>query len=145
VAEGKPAQGVALITTVVVDTDVASYIFKGDTRSALYNPHITSKLALISFMTLAELRQWSLFRNWGETRRQRLESFLRDYVVIHSDDHLCAKWAEVTRSSIRSGHPIDTADAWIAATALLHGVPLVTHNRSHYLGVEGLQLISEST
>jgi tRNA(fMet)-specific endonuclease VapC len=133
-----------LITTIVVDTDVLSYIFKGDTRSSLYHLHVTGKLALISFMTLAELRQWSRFRNWGHARQQRLEDFLRDYVVVHSDDHLCTKWAEVTRSSIRSGHPIDSADAWIAATALLHGVPLVTHNRGHYLGVTGLTLISEA-
>ena len=31
---------------------------------------------------------------------------------------------------------------WIAATALLHEVPLITHNRTDYLGVAGLNLIS---
>jgi tRNA(fMet)-specific endonuclease VapC len=133
-----------LITGIVVDTDVASYLFKGDTRGALYRPHMTNKLLLISFMTLAELRQWSLLKNWGERRQRELEIFLEDYAVIHSDDKLCTKWAEVTRSAIRSGRPIDTADAWVAATALQHGIPLVTHNRNHYLGVDGLTVISEA-
>lgn len=133
-----------MISAIAVDTDVLSYIFKGDTRSALYLPHLSGKLALISFMTLAELRQWSLLRNWGDARRRRLERFLQDYLVIHSDDQLCSKWAEATRSAIRNGRPIDTADAWVAATALLHGVPLVTHNRSHYLGIDGLTLISQA-
>jgi len=35
---------------------------------------------------------------------------------------------------------IETADAWIAATALLYDVPLLTHNKADYLGVPGLQL-----
>jgi hypothetical protein len=64
-----------LISASVVDTDVISYIFKGDTRNASYYPHLSGKLALISFMTLAELRQWALLRNWGDARRQQLETF----------------------------------------------------------------------
>jgi len=133
-----------LISGIVIDTDVVSYLFKGDTRGSLYRPHVAGKLWLISFMTLAELRQWSLLKNWGERRRQELETFLEDYAVIHSDDKLCTKWAEVTRSAIRNGYPIDTADAWMAATSLLHGIPLVTHNRNHYVGVDGLSVISEA-
>ena len=133
-----------MISAIVVDTDVTSYIFKGDTRSALYYPHLSGKLALISFMTLAELRQWSLLRNWNDARRERLENFLQDYIVIHSNHQLCSKWAEATRSAIHNGRPIDSADAWVAATALLHGAPLVTHNRRHYTGIDGLTLISEA-
>jgi len=41
-----------------------------------------------------------------------------------------------------AGRRIECADAWIAATALLYGAPLLTHNRSHSLGVPGLSLIS---
>jgi len=44
----------------------------------------------------------------------------------------------------RSGRPIATADAWNAATALLLGLPLVTHNRSHFAHVAGLTIISEA-
>ena len=36
------------------------------------------------------------------------------------------------------------ADAWIAATALHLDVPLVTHNKNDFLGVDGLTLITES-
>jgi predicted nucleic acid-binding protein len=40
-----------------------------------------------------------------------------------------------------AGRRIETADAWIAATALLYDAPLVTHNGSDFLGVPGLRLI----
>lgn len=35
-------------------------------------------------------------------------------------------------------------DAWIAATALLLDVPLITHNGAHFTGIDGLTIISES-
>ena len=55
---------------------------------------------------------------------------------------LCTKWAEVTVEAQAAGRRIDCADAWIAATAVLTGSPLITHNRNDYLGVPGLTLIS---
>jgi predicted nucleic acid-binding protein len=42
---------------VVVDTDVISFLYKGDTRGALYKPHLDGQFMFISFMTLAELRR----------------------------------------------------------------------------------------
>ena len=92
-----------MISAIVIDTDVISYIFKGDTRSASYYPHLSDKLALISFMTLAELRQWALLKNWGDPRRQQLEAFLHDYIVIHSNHQLCSKWAEPLEAPSATG------------------------------------------
>ena len=46
--------------TVVVDTDVVSFLFRNDTRAARYRPYLTGRVLTISFMTLAELDQWVL-------------------------------------------------------------------------------------
>lgn len=127
-----------------MDTDVVSYAFKGDTRAALYETHLVGKLTVVSFMTVAELDRWELQHRWGEAKRTRLQTFLQKYLISFGDRALCGKWAEAVVSAHRNGLPIGAADAWIAATALLHGIPLVTHNRAHYLGVEGLTLISEA-
>ncbi|HVG19413.1 MAG TPA: type II toxin-antitoxin system VapC family toxin [Blastocatellia bacterium] len=129
---------------VVVDTDVVSFIFKNDSRGIFYEPHLTRKELVISFMTLAELKFWALQRNWGSAKRQRMVEYLQRFTVFHSDDELCLKWAEVIAIARRNGKPIATADAWIAATALLHKIPLITHNRKHYAGVVGLKIISEA-
>ncbi|PYS88306.1 MAG: hypothetical protein DMF64_20705 [Acidobacteria bacterium] len=80
---------------------------------------------------------------WGVRRRQHLESRLQRYVE-HSSDALCLHWAEAIDSARRNGRPITPADAWIAATVLHLGVPLVTHNKNDFLGVDGLTIISES-
>jgi tRNA(fMet)-specific endonuclease VapC len=134
-----------LIQSVVVDTDVVSFTFKEDSRAKLYSAHLDGRLTIISFMTVAELDRWALEHNWGEGRRRKLEEFLQNFVSAFCDRALCHKWAEAIYSARRNGRPIETSDAWIAATALLHGIPLVTHNRSNYVGVDGLTIISEST
>jgi hypothetical protein len=51
---------------LLIDTDVISFLFKRDTRAELYRPHLQNTLPLVSFMTIAELEQWALIRNWGE-------------------------------------------------------------------------------
>lgn len=43
----------------------------------------------------------------------------------------------------KNGKVIACADAWIAATALANGIPLVSHNGKHYSGVGGLSIICE--
>jgi tRNA(fMet)-specific endonuclease VapC len=126
----------------VVDTDVVSMLFKGDTRVLAYRPHMTGRLLGISFMTLAELDRWSLERAWGQRRKLDLAQHLTRYVVLPVNRELCGKWAEVSFAAKRKGRPIQTGDAWIAASALYYDVPLITHNRGDYSAVDGLVLRS---
>lgn len=109
--------------SVVVDTDVLSFTFKKDSRAELYRPHVDDKLVVVSFMTLAELDRWALSHNWGARRRRSLEVFLQDFLVSYCDRSLCLKWAEATDRARRNGRPIETADAWVAATRCFTAFP----------------------
>ena len=131
--------------SVVVDTDVLSYLFKQDSRAESYKLHLEGKLGVICFMTIAELHFWANLRNWGAQRRAQLTAFLEPYAVINSDRELAFTWATIRSEVMRAGHHIDTADCWIAATALLQGIPLLTHNQNHFVHVSGLTIISEQT
>ena len=55
----------------------------------------------------------------------------------------CDRWAKAMNDARFRGRPVAAADAWVAATALLLDVPLVTHNGIHYAGIDGLRVISE--
>ena len=130
------------MNSVVVDTDVASFLFKNHPIAALYDADLIGHTLVISFMTLAELDRWAIQSKWGAARRNWLRLYLDPFVVLPYSRALCTRWAEVTVDARASGHRIECADAWIAATALLYGLPLVTHNRNDYLGVPALSLIS---
>ena len=129
---------------IVIDTDIVSYIFKKDTRSKLYEPHLLQTPKFISFMTFAELRRWKFQSNWGKVKSENFEELLLDFGVIYADEEICNIWAKITNDSFNKGKPIATADAWVASVAIMFDIPLVTHNRKHFENVENLKIISES-
>lgn len=122
---------------LLIDTDVISYAYKKDSRSVLYEPHLKGNSFVISFMTLAELNHWTLGNNWGEKRKSEFSEFLKNYLVIYPDEKACEIWAQITINARKKGTPIETADAWIAAVALMFDIPLVTHNRKHFENIRG--------
>src|SRR5262245_49148612 len=138
----QPTEGQGALEPVVVDTDVISYLFKGDTRADRYEPLLIGHAVVLSFMSIAELDAWVAQRNWGQRARQRLERYLTRFAVHFPDRDLCRVWAGVMTVGRRAGRPIGAADAWIAATALYLGASLVTHNPSDYAGVPGLNLLT---
>jgi tRNA(fMet)-specific endonuclease VapC len=131
------------VSNVVVDTNVASYILKGDTRAALYRDHLQGAVSL-SFMTVAEMYRWADTARWGIRKRTELQTFLQGYVIIWSDEGTCRLWARIRADCARQGRPISVQDAWIAACALHVNVPLITHNRKDFEVVPDLQIISEN-
>ena len=132
------------ITTarLVVDTDVASFIFKWHPEFApRYVAIVRGSELVVSFMTLAEMRQGALDANWGPRKCDALETYLADFSVLHSDSLLCSTWAAVRHESSRKGQ-MGSADAWIAATALVLSAPLVTNNPRDYGHLDKLQILS---
>ncbi len=130
------------VTPVVVDTNVVSFLFKNDSRAQLYLPLLKSRKLLVSFMTEAELEQWILLAKWGAGRVQRFHEFMTGVASVPSSRDLILRWAEVMVAARTNGRRIETADAWIAATALLYGAALVTHNPTDYMGVPNLRVLS---
>ena len=127
---------------LVVDTDVASFIFKWHPEFApRYVDMVRGSELIVSFMTLAEMRQGALDASWGPRKCAVLEAYLADFSVLHSDSLLCSAWAAVRNESTQKGRPISSADAWIAATAPVLSAPLVTNNPKDYRHLN-LQLVS---
>lgn len=130
------------MNAAIVDTDVVSMVFKGDSRALHYHIHLTEGLLGISFMTLAELERWPLERKWGAVKQTQLAQHLTRYTVLPVSRDLCKKWAQVTFEARSKGQPLQTADAWIAASALYYQVPLITNNAADYSMVDGLRILT---
>lgn len=128
------------MSVVLVDTDVASFLLKGDSRVSAYAPFLQGQQLALSFMTVAELYQWAAIRKWGAQRRQRLDQTLTTYLVVPVDIDMCRIWGALRAEQQSAGHTISPQDAWIAATALRHNVPLITHNASDYQFIPALDV-----
>lgn len=130
---------------VIVDTDVVSFGFRGDSRFADYERHLDGKIALISFMTFAELLRGSLHSNWGERRRSSLISYVKQhYAVAYVTQDTCFHWAALHDQASKKGRVLATPDGWIAATAASLGVPLVTNNARDFGYLDGIAVITEA-
>ena len=130
-------------TRLVLDTDVASFILKWHSRFApAYLNLIRGRTLAISFTTVAEMRFGAINARWGQRRMDLLEAYVSEFTVLHSDDRMCFLWARVRQERARQGRRIDVADAWVAATALSLGAPLVTNNIKDFEGIANLQLLS---
>src|SRR5689334_7011096 len=130
-------------TRLVVDTDVASFIFKWHPEFApRYVNIVRGSELIVSFMTVAEMRQGALDAKWGQRKCALLEAYLADFSALHSDSLLCSMWAAVRSESMQKGRPISSADAWIAATALVLSAPLVTNNPTDYRHLDKVRIVS---
>lgn len=133
---------------LVVDSDVASYLFKNSPRAKPFRPLLEGKQPALSFVSVAELYKWTLKRNWRPKKVQQLEVALRRYVVIPYDRDLAWCWARVAATCEDAGRSMAPSDTWIAATAVRHRVPLLTNNLKHFEAAEslcGLQLLRVSS
>lgn len=133
------------MNAVLLDTNIISFIFKKDDRAKSYEPHLKGKILTTSFMTVAELYQWAVVRNWGEQRKQRMETELKKYIVFPYDIDACRKWGEIRATCVKIGQPISVQDAWIAAIARQHNIPLATHNPGDFKNVADLEIITTAS
>lgn len=128
---------------ILLDTNIVSFLFKGDRRALGYEPHLKDQQLAISFMTVAELYQWAAVRKWGERRRDQLAQALKaNYTVLSFDIRLCQIWGELRARQQSMGKPISPQDAWVAATALHYSLPLVTHNPKDFADIFNLKIIT---
>lgn len=134
----------AVLEEVLLDTDALSFAFNEDpVRMPRYAALTRGKIAKISFVTAAEMRYGAVLRGWGPRRRAKLEAFLSRYQTVESTPAIGELWGIVRAESVKKGRAIERQDAWIAATALALGIPLVTHNVKHYSHLTSLQIITE--
>ena len=129
---------------ILLDTNIVSFFFKTDSRSALYAPWLRGQTLAITFVTAGELYRWPLERGWGMQKREALDRLTRSFAILPYDDALSRSWASLMADGKRRGCVPTFADSWIAATAIRHGLVLVTHNPSDFFGIEQLTIWSRA-
>lgn len=114
-----------------------------DTRNAIYAKRVAGKLIALSFVTVGELIFGARKRSWGTAKIADLERRLRGAVIVPYDRLLCDTYGRLKAETRAAGITVGDNDMWIAASAVRHNVPLITHNRRHFERIPALVLISE--
>ncbi|SRR5579872_579429 len=98
----------------------------------------------LSVISLAELR-YGIERMPVGSRRARLEHWLRDELplrfegrILSVDERVAEAWGRTVSRSEGLGRPIGIMDAFLAATAEIHRLTLVTRNTSDFVLLKGI-------
>lgn len=95
--------------------------------------------SLLSVVTLAELQAGVLAASDAFTKARRLSTLeaAADIEILPIDEQVALHWAGLRAHLAEAGRRVNVNDLWIAATALAHGLPVVTQD-SDFDPVEGL-------
>jgi len=88
---------------------------------------------IVSALTVHEVHRINLEREGREVATLRSETIHRDFNVVDVDYETAVRSAE-----LRGRHRIPMADSVIAATAQIHGCPLVSDD-PHFQGIKNLR------
>jgi tRNA(fMet)-specific endonuclease VapC len=133
---------------VIVDTGVfgARLTPRGRALASAYRPVLEGRPAIISFITVAELRYGAKLAGWGPGRLARLDSELARVDTVWPGPNLTETYATVRTWCVKTGHGLGgkdhEADRWVAASAIWLDVPLVAHD-AIFANVQDLTLLTK--
>ena len=120
---------------MVIDTDVLIWYMKGNQNA--YNTIENLKHFSISVVTYIELVQGMRDKNELNNLRRALHAW--GSKILYISEEISVKAMFFVEQHFLS-HSIQLADALIGATAISHGLPIVTGNDKHYKIMKGLQV-----
>lgn len=134
------------MTTLLLDTNVVSEAVRPRPEPAVLDRLAAADgEAAIAAVTWHELR-YGVERLPAGRRRAALDEFVRGIVgryPVLAYDERAARWHAVERARLeRGGESRSFVDGQIAATAVTHGLTLVTRNLPDFHGYEGLRVQS---
>ena len=120
---------------MIIDTDVLIWYMRGNERAY----HFIEKLSSfnISVVTYMELVQGMRNKNELNSLRKALNAW--NAKVLYISEEISAKAMFLVEHHYPS-HAVRLADAFIGATAIHYGFPLVTANDKHYKIIKGLKV-----
>jgi predicted nucleic acid-binding protein len=120
---------------VVIDTDVLIWYMKGNEKA--YKIIENSEHFNISVVTYMELVQG--MRNKNELNNLRSALHAWNTEVLYISEEISVKAMFYVEQHYLS-HSIQLADALIGATAISHGLPILTGNDKHYKILKDIQI-----
>ena len=120
---------------MVIDTDVLIWYMKGNEKA--YKIIENSEHFNISVVTYMELVQG--MRNKNELNNLRSALHAWNTEVLYISEEISVKAMFYVEQHYLS-HSIQLADALIGATAISHGLPILTGNDKHYKILKDIQI-----
>ena len=123
----------------LLDTDICSAYLRGNV--AVFNRFVQHSGGLhISTISLGELYSWAYRSKSSSSLAAGLSDLLSEITLLDVNGAVALKFGRVRAALLDRGRPAPEADLFIASTALVHDLTLVTHNVQDFAGVPDLRI-----
>jgi tRNA(fMet)-specific endonuclease VapC len=126
--------------SILVDTDICSAHLRG-VRSVSGKFLQYAGSLHVSAITVGELYSWVLRVGSPLKYRRALDELMSDLTILDVNHEVGQHFGVIRSRLLDEGKPVPSTDLFIAATALIHGLSLVTHNTRHFANVPGLTVL----
>ena len=129
---------------VVLDTNVLSELVKPRPNASVSQMILDAPAGSLfaSEITRYELRYGALLHPLPDHIWARIKALVLSVPIwLPVTAEISERTAGIAAALARKGKPIGALDPFIAASALVLGCPVVTHNTRHFEAVDGLQVI----
>lgn len=124
----------------VVDTNTCSAYVRG--HPLVFNRFLQySGQLFISVVTFGELTIWASRAKAPPKRAKDVQDLLGLVTILDVDVNIGRKFGELQAGQLDRGKPAPPLDLLIAATALVHGYTVVTHNTADFQNVPGVNAV----
>ena len=121
------------------DTDISSYLIRGDHETVTKKFSELYDSCAISSITAAELQYGARKRN-NKQLTQKVKAFCDLVEIIPWDEDAAKAYAKLRVELETSCPPIDNMDMLIAASAIARKAVLITNNTEHFSYIKDLKL-----
>ena len=126
----------------LIDTDWVVHYFKGRQAIVTRLNAVEDDSLAVSVVTLAELYDGLYGSHEPRKREQDLKNFLQGVTVLGLDEETCRLFGQERSRLRQAGNLPGDMDLLIGATALRHGLTVLTNNSNHFERIAGLRIES---
>jgi tRNA(fMet)-specific endonuclease VapC len=126
---------IACDTTFLIDLQRSSRNRSGVAARQFLERYVGSRF----FLSVIALGEFAA--GFADERDAALVEIRRHFAVLPFDEAVALTYRSIFRELRRAGNLIGANDLWIAATALRHGLPLVTANHIEFSRIRQLRVL----
>ncbi len=124
--------------TYLLDTNTCSAFLRGNQQVFSHVMQYLGRSA-VSTITVGELLTWG-YRSKSQRWLSPSRKFLSNLVIYDVTDDVADRFARTRADLLDQVRPTPEMDSFIAATAIVHDLTLVTHNLQDFQHVPGLKI-----
>src|SRR6266487_1197843 len=128
----------------LIDTDAVADWLNNRPEAIRLLPTLEPEGLAISLITYGEVYDGIYYGHGPRTAEQAFLRFLRGVTVLPLTRTIMKRFARIRGQLRRQGLTVQDPDLLIAATALTHGMTLVTRNLRHFQRIPDLTIYTEA-